>query len=146
MESSARNLNTIKVQGSEYPFPDGGFYLSGYCSNGKFDSFVNQEDAPYQVPAGKKLVIDFLNSDNSAVAGSFSNQIIGYADTNVNNSAVAPTTPIPIHKFMFGTTKSFDDSWQTIVNKSVPASKYPYFINQTAGDLSYTAVCHLEDA
>ncbi len=90
--------------------------------NGNYETFAEPQGTPYQVPAGKELLIyegHFVDDGNQPTTYE-----IGYGDTAVTNSASAPTNLVlGVSVSLANAGTSPDHSFF----QTVPAGKYPVF-------------------
>lgn len=103
-------------------------------------SVFTENEANYQVPAGKTLIITKISYSFSAA-----NQqvVILYGDTAVQNSAADPTTPIIVLRELAGLAANVEYHHECCIK--IPAGKYPH-INTTAASCWVKATAILEDA
>lgn len=93
-----------------------------------YSTFEHPDGTPYSVTAGKTLYITRVRFTSTAGPGRIS---IGYGDDAVDDSALAPTTPVLVDKLLGVVTAEL----LAVVDcfTPIPAGKFPFFVATLGG-------------
>ena len=106
-------------------------------SDGFYDTYESPRGTPYQVPAGKRLVIVHLEGMPHKGGGPEAIEL-GYASTSVSNQATAAVDYTALYRYTFevsSLSEAHHDAWVVI-----PAGAYPTLYLSGEGAISATGV------
>ena len=134
---SNQALSKIKGLTGNFVYDDSSIVLKCYCnlaSGDKFSTLEDKDGVNYQVPVGKKLIIDVVIANGLFANGTLA--ILGYADTNVGENASAPGTSRQArssdYTYLSSSTSPY---FIKQLSQSIPATKYPE-LNFNSGSTS----------